>query len=41
MHPEKAFADILICCCICCIYFIFHMANLLNNNIVMDMGNAF
>ena len=38
---KKAFADILNCCDIYRTYFIFHMANLLNNSMVMDMRNVF
>ena len=38
---KKVFADILNCCCIYRTYFIFDMANLLSNSMVMDMGNVF
>ena len=36
---KKVFGDILNYCDIYRTYFIFHMANLLNNSMVMDMGN--
>ena len=38
---KKVFTDISNCCDIYRTYFIFHMANSLNNIMVMDMGNAF
>ena len=39
--PKKVFADILNSCDIYRMFFIVHMANLLNNGMVMDMGNVF
>ena len=41
MHNEKVFADILNYFDIYRTNFIFHMANLLNNSMVMDMRNVF
>ena len=41
MHTEEKFADVLNRCDIYRTYFIFQMANLLNNSMVMDMGNVF
>ena len=38
---KKVFADILNSCDIYRMFFIVHMANLLNNGMVMDMGNVF
>ena len=40
MHNEKSFDDILHCYDFYRTYFIFHMANLLNNSTVMNMGNV-
>ena len=41
MHTENFFADTLNFCNIYRTYFIFHMADLLNNGMVMDMGHVF